>query len=639
MKRLRLYLLALALVALAASGLPALLTADPSGGAIAALAQTRSNAPAGPPERREEIVFSILSAEGQASAGPLWQPLLDDMGRELGVRVVPRFGSNYNVLIEALRFDQTQVGWFAALSAVQAVDRANGRVIARIVDPEGRDSYTSEIIVRRGSGITLDSVLACGRRYDFGLGDAQSTSGTLAPMTYLFSPRGIDPSACFATVRSANHQANAFAVATGVLDVSTSNSVNTVFLARQNPEVLAQLETIWRSPPIPESGIVIRRDLPPELQARLTQFFTNYGQGTGPEAERERRVLAGLNYSRFRPADDSYLAPIRAMQADQVRRERRAAAPGYVRTDAQPSGGGFNPLWALAAALIAMAAAALALNLRERARPPATPRAPGSPTPEPPVKSAAAWSLDVLLWGGLALVLLVSFGKVDLGNLGRLFENSENIRTYGRDLLDPDWTNWRQLVAQMWLTIQIALWGTFLAVFLATPLSLMAARNLSPAWLVWPVRRVMDLLRSIPDLVIGTLFIVAVGLGPLAGVLAIALNTAGVLAKLFSEAVESIDHGPVEGVRATGASRLHEIVWGVLPQVAPLWTSFALYRFESNSRAATVLGLIGAGGIGQLLFESIQAFEYRQVSAIAIIIVVAVTLIDMLSQVMRKRLL
>ena len=137
----------------------------------------------------------------------------------------------------------------------------------------------------------------------------------------------------------------------------------------------------------------------------------------------------------------------------------------------------------------------------------------------------------------------------------------------------------------------------------------------------------------------GLLFVVAVGLGPLAGVLAIMLNTAGVLAKLFSEAVESIDKGPVEGVRATGAAPLHEIMWGVIPQVAPLWTSFALYRFESNSRSATVLGLIGAGGIGQALFESLQAFEYRTVSLIALIIIVAVTLIDMLSQAMRKRLL
>ncbi|MDZ4362322.1 ABC transporter permease subunit, partial [Brevundimonas sp.] len=132
---------------------------------------------------------------------------------------------------------------------------------------------------------------------------------------------------------------------------------------------------------------------------------------------------------------------------------------------------------------------------------------------------------------------------------------------------------------------------------------------------------------------------VAVGLGPLAGVLAISLNTAGVLAKLFSEAVESIDKGPVEGVRATGGSGLHEIVWGVIPQVAPLWTSFALYRFESNSRAATVLGLIGAGGIGQVLFDRMNAFAFREVAAIVVVIIVAVTLIDTLSQIMRKRLL
>jgi phosphonate transport system permease protein len=137
----------------------------------------------------------------------------------------------------------------------------------------------------------------------------------------------------------------------------------------------------------------------------------------------------------------------------------------------------------------------------------------------------------------------------------------------------------------------------------------------------------------------GTMFIVAVGLGPFAGVMALALNTGGVLAKLFSEAVESIDKGPVEGVRATGANKLQEVVWGVIPQVAPLWTSYALYRFESNSRSATVLGLIGAGGIGQLLFDSLNAFAYERLSAIVVVIVVAVSLIDLLSQAMRSRLL
>ncbi|MHC3127090.1 phosphonate ABC transporter permease [Brevundimonas sp. GN22] len=259
--------------------------------------------------------------------------------------------------------------------------------------------------------------------------------------------------------------------------------------------------------------------------------------------------------------------------------------------------------------------------------------------PKPPVKSAGAWALDALIWGGMAVLLLISFDAVDLGNVSRLFTNSANIKSFAADLLDPNFADWKLFVSKMWETVQIALWGTFLAVFLGVPMGLAAARNIAPVWVVQPVRWIMNALRSIPDLVIGLLFVVAVGLGPLAGVLAIALNTAGVLAKLFSEAVESIDKGPVEGVRATGASKLHEIIWGVIPQVAPLWTSFALYRFESNARSATVLGLIGAGGIGQVLFDRMNAFAFSDVSAVVIVVVVAVTLIDMLSQAMRKRLL
>jgi phosphonate transport system permease protein len=230
---------------------------------------------------------------------------------------------------------------------------------------------------------------------------------------------------------------------------------------------------------------------------------------------------------------------------------------------------------------------------------------------------------DILVWGGVIALLIIGFKPVEMSHLTLLFTNSENMRQYGKELLRPDFTDLRLYVAQMWLTIQIALWGTSLAVILAVPFGLACARNLSPLWLQQPMRLLMNLLRSIPDLVLGTLFIVAVGLGPFAGVLALALNTGGVLAKLFSEGVESIDKGPVEGVRATGASRLQEIVWGVIPQVAPLWTSYALYRFESNSRSATVLGLIGAGGIGQLLFDAMNGFAYHKLSAIVVVIIAA----------------
>jgi phosphonate transport system permease protein len=263
----------------------------------------------------------------------------------------------------------------------------------------------------------------------------------------------------------------------------------------------------------------------------------------------------------------------------------------------------------------------------------------GAEIPQPPSRSLAQRAPDILVWGLVAVLLVLAVKPVEMGHLTKLFTNSQNMREFGGELLHPNFDQIRLYIGQMWLTIQIAMWGTALAVVIAVPFGLACARNVSPVWLQQPLRVLMNLLRAIPDLVVGTLFIVAVGLGPFAGVMAIAINTGGVLAKLFSEAVESIDRAPVEGVRATGASRLHEIIWGVIPQVAPHWTSYALYRFESNSRSATVLGLIGAGGIGQLLFETLNAFDYHHLSAIIIVIIVAVTLIDLLSQLMRSRLL
>lgn len=131
---------------------------------------------------------------------------------------------------------------------------------------------------------------------------------------------------------------------------------------------------------------------------------------------------------------------------------------------------------------------------------------------------------------------------------------------------------------------------------------------------------------------------VAVGLGPFAGVLAIFVHTTGIFAKLFSEAVEAIDPQPVEGIRATGANALEEIVFGVLPQVMPLWISYTLYRFESNVRSAAVVGIVGAGGIGVVLWDVIRGFQYAQTCAVMIIIVLTVSLIDLASAQIRKRL-
>lgn len=265
--------------------------------------------------------------------------------------------------------------------------------------------------------------------------------------------------------------------------------------------------------------------------------------------------------------------------------------------------------------------------------------APLSGIPPPPERSISDRALDVVIWGGLALLLVLGARNAEISKISELWSGGQNMGQLGAQFLKPNFADYRLYVADMWLTIQMALWGTAFALTIAIPLGLAGARNLTPTWVQQPVRRFLDVLRSVPDLVIGAIFVVAVGLGPFAGVMALAVNTGGVLGKLFSEAVEAIDRAPVEGVRATGAAPLHEIVWGVLPQVAPLWTSYALYRFEANARSATVLSLIGAGGIGQPLFNSINSFAFEQTSAIVIVIVIAVSAIDLLSQVIRARLL
>ena len=208
--------------------------------------------------------------------------------------------------------------------------------------------------------------------------------------------------------------------------------------------------------------------------------------------------------------------------------------------------------------------------------------------------------------------------------------------TFARDFFPPDFHDWRIYLHEMVITVHIAVWGTVLAVVCAVPLGLMSSENIAPGWVVQPVRRLMDACRAINEMVFAMLFIVAVGLGPFAGVLALWVHTTGVLAKLFAEAVEAIDPRPVEGVRATGASALEEIRYAVIPQVLPLWISYALYRFESNVRSASVVGMVGAGGIGVILHEVIRGFEYAQTSAVLLIIVASVTLIDLVSARIRQ---
>ncbi len=243
--------------------------------------------------------------------------------------------------------------------------------------------------------------------------------------------------------------------------------------------------------------------------------------------------------------------------------------------------------------------------------------------------------LQLIAWGLFIAVLAWAWKGAEMNPLA-LVKDAGNMAVFSKGFFPPDFTEWRLYVSEMIVTVQIAVWGTVLSILCSIPFGLLSADNIAPLWVYQPVRRLMDACRAINEMVFALLFVVAVGLGPFAGVLALFVHTTGTLSKLFSEAVEAIDPRPVEGIRSTGANALQEITFGVIPQVMPLWISYSLYRFEANVRSATVLGIVGGGGIGMVLWELIRSFNYTSTCAVLLIIIIVVSLLDMASGKIRK---
>jgi phosphonate transport system permease protein len=190
-----------------------------------------------------------------------------------------------------------------------------------------------------------------------------------------------------------------------------------------------------------------------------------------------------------------------------------------------------------------------------------------------------------------------------------------------------------------WRTLEIALLGTAVAAALAVPLGFLSARNVVPPAVYYPARSVLNFLRSVDTLVYALLFVAAVGLGPFPGVLAVVAYTTTSLAKLYSETIEGIDPGPVDAITATGASRLQVLRFAVLPQVLPLFLSYILYRLESNIRAATILGFVGAGGIGFYLQTYLRMIDYPAASTVLLVTIAMVMVVDFASSRLRARLI
>jgi len=285
-------------------------------GAVAALALAGCGEKAATGAAQDTITFSILSTESAQNMESYWTPILADMEKQTGLKVKPFFSGSYSALIEAMRFKQVDLGWFSNQSGLEAVRRSNGEVFARTIDDSGTDGYKSVIIVPANSPIrTVADLLKCDGTLDFGMGDKKSTSGTLAPMTYVFIPAGKKPETCFKTVLSASHQANLFAVANGRLDAATNNSTAIALNKARGEGQAERIRVIWESDTLPEDPIVWRKDLDPAIKEKLRQFFLTYGRGEGPEAERQRANMAKISIGGFLPADDTHLLVVRKMEA------------------------------------------------------------------------------------------------------------------------------------------------------------------------------------------------------------------------------------------------------------------------------------------------------------------------------------
>lgn len=250
----------------------------------------------------------------------------------------------------------------------------------------------------------------------------------------------------------------------------------------------------------------------------------------------------------------------------------------------------------------------------------------------------SGWSGKILVAAALALLV---FGLWHLGfSATRVLNGLGSLGKLIVLMAPPEWgttTTLMRFLKSLGETVAIALLGTLLAAVIALPLSLIAARNTTVSQILrFFTRRGFDTLRGVDTLVWALVWVNVVGLGPFAGVLAIAISDIGSLGKLFSEAIEASDQRSVEGVKASGGAKLHTIRFGLLPQVAPVLIGQCLYYFESNTRSATIIGIVGAGGIGLELSEMIRTLEWQKVAFLIILILITVTIIDRLSTMLRS---
>ncbi len=249
-----------------------------------------------------------------------------------------------------------------------------------------------------------------------------------------------------------------------------------------------------------------------------------------------------------------------------------------------------------------------------------------------------AWNRLMFHVALVLAVVIACWHYVGLFDSQRLNEGVPSLFSMANDMFPPNFSEAGSWIKPLIDTLAMSVAGTAIAVLFSLPLAILAARNTSPHPVVYQATRaLLNGLRSVPELIMGIVFVAAVGFGALPGVLALGLHSIGMVAKFFAEAIEHADQAPVEAARAAGCSPLQVIFHGILPQVLPQMADTAIYRWEYNFRASTVMGMVGAGGIGFELMGSLRLMQYQDVSAILIVILAMVTLVDAFSAFLRRK--
>ena len=265
----------------------------------------------------KEVNFGVISTEASSNLKEAWEPFRADMEKSIGMPVKCFFAPDYAGVIEAMRFKKIECAWFGNKSAIEAVDRSGAEIFAQVVDSDGNMGYNSLVIVHKDSPFqSIDEIISKGKELAFGMGDPNSTSGTLVPGYYIFAQKGIDPKTHFKRCTSAKHEANALSVVAKQLDAATFNTEAMFRLEQTAPDKAKEIRAIWKSPLIPSDPIVYRTDLPETFKTKMKEFFTTYGK-----TDEQKAKIKPLKWSGFRPSNNDQLIPIRQLDVAKKKAE------------------------------------------------------------------------------------------------------------------------------------------------------------------------------------------------------------------------------------------------------------------------------------------------------------------------------